>query len=949
MSRRKQGRPVQRLTIDSVEQENDLLVCGDCQTNFRLREITKFIRHKVNKCGKEKTDENESYEQNDDGNNSAVISSKRTPISAPITRRELLDAACKLSCGANGDVKIETEDEAGHEVKDVKERVPLKQKQGVDAESNTTNTEPVKVTCDSCRKVFGSAWLLMQHAQKDHGLRIYVTSSRDSHTPSESHRSTPNAPRSRKGEEKSRESDHRFDDKRDKNDSLHKFRNDLTEPLRTTPSVGSVSSGEGPHSRHAPSPHNPFMYPRMPFGDIRHPLSPITGLGHFGRDLRLDFPQDVFAPRGLFGLPSFEHGTPSASPYHPFEPRRGGTGMSLDDFYSQRLRQLASSTSPLPPRKHTPPFPQSPLGGSSTSPASMFNHSHGGKGSTTPTELDKQDDTQGSPGNQKSCEFCGKTFRFQSNLIVHRRSHTGEKPYKCPLCPHACTQQSKLKRHLKTHSKTGTANTSEGSHPSSSSTPDSNKMGDDDDDDADEEEEEEQEEEEEEEMEINSIKQEPGYQNKETDQRKCDEQRKAYTSGSELAARLFNERIAMTITSELAKDDPASKNVSILTEVIQNSGLQNLPQYNDAFKQAMAEKGFLHAPIRPSSNPPPAGSPLVDKLNALEDKEQQGCKRERPAEDSNIMSISKMIKKEPHEKQNHSPVPTSQRLNNIDPPFWFQNHHDNFFKNFHLSDITPNGFGGISSGNESSNPSSSVLNSMNATSTPIPTNGSPAVRKDRLRNDTCEFCGKVFKNCSNLTVHRRSHTGEKPYKCMLCSYACAQSSKLTRHMKTHGRYGKDVYKCKFCMMPFSVPSTLEKHMRKCVENLNKMPLGDGEDSSNSDEESASDSQSALSSASLSLPSTPLNAPSLNIPMTFSLAGTFDKHMRRAESSNAMDGDDTGSNSDATPVSEASVSSASMLPLSYPSPALSLASSLALASSGLSLGIVPSLNAQSPNI
>jgi len=88
--------------------------------------------------------------------------------------------------------------------------------------------------------------------------------------------------------------------------------------------------------------------------------------------------------------------------------------------------------------------------------------------------------------------------------------------------------------------------------------------------------------------------------------------------------------------------------------------------------------------------------------------------------------------------------------------------------------------------------------------------------KTRVRNDTCEFCGKVFKNCSNLTVHRRSHTGEKPYRCELCSYACAQSSKLTRHMKTHGRQGKEIYHCRFCRMPFSVPSTLEKHMRKCV-------------------------------------------------------------------------------------------------------------------------------------
>ncbi|CAH8433379.1 unnamed protein product [Heterobilharzia americana] len=89
-------------------------------------------------------------------------------------------------------------------------------------------------------------------------------------------------------------------------------------------------------------------------------------------------------------------------------------------------------------------------------------------------------------------------------------------------------------------------------------------------------------------------------------------------------------------------------------------------------------------------------------------------------------------------------------------------------------------------------------------------------RRDTKRNDTCEYCGKIFKNCSNLTVHRRSHTGEKPYQCKLCNYACAQSSKLTRHMKTHGKDGKPRYLCKYCHTPFIVPSTLEKHMRKCT-------------------------------------------------------------------------------------------------------------------------------------
>uniref|UniRef100_A0A915CQS1 C2H2-type domain-containing protein n=1 Tax=Ditylenchus dipsaci TaxID=166011 RepID=A0A915CQS1_9BILA len=101
----------------------------------------------------------------------------------------------------------------------------------------------------------------------------------------------------------------------------------------------------------------------------------------------------------------------------------------------------------------------------------------------------------------------------------------------------------------------------------------------------------------------------------------------------------------------------------------------------------------------------------------------------------------------------------------------------------------------------------------------------PAARRNgKAKKDICSFCKKVFTNRSNLIVHLRSHTGEKPYKCQLCPYACAQSSKLTRHMRTHGQQGKEVFNCNICQMPFSVHSTLEKHMRKCVV-LNGYPTG----------------------------------------------------------------------------------------------------------------------------
>lgn len=50
-----------------------------------------------------------------------------------------------------------------------------------------------------------------------------------------------------------------------------------------------------------------------------------------------------------------------------------------------------------------------------------------------------------------TCRYCLFTGKQRTTVIVHERTHTGEKPYKCRFCPYATAQQSNVKKHERKH------------------------------------------------------------------------------------------------------------------------------------------------------------------------------------------------------------------------------------------------------------------------------------------------------------------------------------------------------------------------------------------------------------------------------------------------------------------------------------------------------------------
>ncbi|KAM9426047.1 uncharacterized protein KZ484_015844 [Pholidichthys leucotaenia] len=93
-----------------------------------------------------------------------------------------------------------------------------------------------------------------------------------------------------------------------------------------------------------------------------------------------------------------------------------------------------------------------------SSNTSSFGHSNGITFPTPPLpaashpqDLTSSSSASSSGRPQHICRFCGKVLSSDSSLQIHLRSHTGERPYQCPVCLSRFTTRGNLKAHFLRH------------------------------------------------------------------------------------------------------------------------------------------------------------------------------------------------------------------------------------------------------------------------------------------------------------------------------------------------------------------------------------------------------------------------------------------------------------------------------------------------------------------